>query len=1185
MELRRFHCLQRATLSGLLAAAALLAAGPPSRIQADIQNRQTFRLTGNVHPLVASAQDQGEVPDSLALPRIAIHFNMTAAQQADLDALLEAQQNPSSPQFHQWLTPEQYADRFGLSPADLSRITDWLARMGFTNVEAARSRTFVTMSGVAAQVRYAFQTPIHHYLVNGSLHYANAAEPALPIELQGIVAGIRGLSDFHPRPHSRPRPRYTSSITGNHFLAPGDFATIYDLTPLYNSGINGSGQLSSIAIMGQTDIAFSDIETFQTASGLPVKDPQVILDGADPGTSSGDLQESDLDLEWAGAVARGASLIFVNSSDAFTSTTYAIDNNIAPVISLTYGGCETQFFRSDVTGMDSVFQQANAQGITVVVASGDYGASDCDEPQSSTASGPTIATQGLSVDFPASSPHVTAVGGTEFNEGSGTYWSSTNGANGGSALSYIPEMVWNDTANPDNITETGGVITGGGGGASVIFPTPSWQTGLVPGGGRGVPDVSLNASNFHDGYLMCHEGWCTNGYRNAATYFDVVGGTSAGAPTFAGIVAMINQQTHSRQGNINPTLYSLAARSSSPFHDITVGDNKVPCQTGTPNCTTGTMGYSALPGYDLATGLGSVDAYKLLTAWPSSAAPLAPVLTSPANGATGVALSPTLAWQASTGATSYNVFFGTASPPPQVTQTSATTYSPGALSAGVTYYWKIASVNASGSTASTIWSFTTAPPVLLPPPAPALTAPANGATGAALSQSLSWQASTGATYYNVYFGTVSPPPQVSQTTATTYSPGTLSASATYYWSVTAVNPAGSASSAIWSFATQAGANPGALLFVPVTPCRVADTRGALGAFGGPTMTGGAIRSFALPQSSCGIPATAQAYSLNVTVVPQGALSYLTLWPAGQAQPLVSTLNSFGGAVVANAAIVPAGANGAVSVFVTNTTDVILDIDGYFTNATGGVAFYAAIPCRVADTRNADGALGGPFMPATQTRNFPVLSSPCAIPASASAYSMNVTVVPSGPLAYLSTWPTGQAQPNVSTLNSFTGKVVANAAIVPAGAGGDISVYVTDPTDVILDTNGYFAMVGSPGALSFYPVAPCRVADTRNANGPFGGPSLAAGGTRSFTIPASGCSIPSTAQAYSLNVTVVPAGPLSYLTAWPTGASQPFVSTLNSFDGSIVANAAIVPAGASGAVSVFVTDTTNVILDVNGYFAP
>jgi hypothetical protein len=356
-----------------------------------------------------------------------------------------------------------------------------------------------------------------------------------------------------------------------------------------------------------------------------------------------------------------------------------------------------------------------------------------------------------------------------------------------------------------------------------------------------------------------------------------------------------------------------------------------------------------------------------------------------------------------------------------------------------------------------------------------------------------------------------------------------------------------------------------LQFVPVTPCRVVDTRNANGPFGGPTMTGSSTRSFAVPQSACAIPATALAYSLNVTVVPEGPLSYLSLWPTGQSQPYVSTLNSPAGQVVANAAIVPAGTGGAVSVFVTDPTDVILDINGYFAASTSGAfSFYPMY--------------GG------QVRDFPIPLSTCDIPATAGAYSLNVTVVPAGGLGYLTTWPTGKPQPNASTLNSETGKIVANAALVPAGTNESISVYVTNPTDVILDINGYFGQPGSQGALSFYPVTPCRVADTRNANGPFGGPEMGATTTRSFPVPASNCGIPATAAAYSLNVTVVPDGVLYYLSAWPFGSTQPLVSTLNSFDGSVVANAAIVPAGPGGGIDVYVTNQTQVILDINGYFA-
>ncbi len=558
-------------------------------------------------------------------------------------------------------------------------------------------------------------------------------------------------------------------------------------------------------------------------------------------------------------------------------------------------------------------------------------------------------------------------------------------------------------------------------------------------------------------------------------------------------------------------------------------------------------------------------------------------LLAPVNGTTGVSATPSLSWSAANGATSYDVHFGTSSPPPLVTNTTGTSYAPGTLALGTLYYWQVVANTGAGSLSSPLWSFMTQ--VILPP-APGLSLPANGANGVLVAPTLVWSPSAGATSYDVYFGTSASPSVVTNTAGTSYSPGALSQSTTYYWQIVAKNSAGSAGSATWSFTT--GTPTAGLRFIPVPPCRVADTRNPAGLFGGPSMTADSTRSFAIPQGACGIPATAQAYSFNVTAVPPGPLSFLTLWPAGQAKPVVSTLNSFGGTVVANAAIVPAGAGGAVSVYATDPTDVILDIDGYFDSASApnSVSFYTATPCRVADTRGAAGQFGGPSLVAGQSRDFSIPAGACSIPFTALAFSLNVTAVPStGFLGYLTTWPTGQTQPLVSTLNSWTGKVVANAAIVPAGSNESISVYVTDPADAILDVNGYFGQPGSPGALSFYPIAPCRVVDTRNPAGPFGGPELDARAVRSFAIPAGGCNIPSTAAAYSMNVTVVPDGPLAYLTAWPTGSPQPPVSTLNSFDGAVVANAAIVPAGANGAVSIFVTDPTQVILDINGYFAP
>ena len=561
--------------------------------------------------------------------------------------------------------------------------------------------------------------------------------------------------------------------------------------------------------------------------------------------------------------------------------------------------------------------------------------------------------------------------------------------------------------------------------------------------------------------------------------------------------------------------------------------------------------------------------------------PVVPVLLSPGNGASTVSTIPTLSWSASNGAVSYNVYLGTTSPPPLAANITGTGYSPSQLAVSTTYFWQVVAVNGSGSASSAIWAFTTVPPADLPG-APILLSPGNGATGVSITPTLLWNSSSGAASYDVYFGTSPSPPLVSNTVATGYSPGILPGNQTYYWQIVARNSFGSSGSPTWHFTT--GAAPATPLhFIAVTPCRVADTRNAAGPFGGPTMAVGATRTFAIPQSLCNIPSSAQAYSLNVTAVPPGRLGFLSMWPAGQSQPYVSTLNSWGGIVVANAAIVPAGVGGAVSVFVSDPTDVILDINGYFD--TTGSALYPLTPCRVADTRNAIGEFGGPSMLGLQTRSFPIPLSSCSIPANPSAYAMNVTVVPSGPLGFLTTWPTGQLLPNVSTLNSWTGKVVANAAIVPAGTNGSISVYVSDPTDVVLDINGYFGLPGNLGALSFYAITPCRVADTRNSNGPFGGPEMGAATTRSFAIPASGCYVPSAAAAYSLNITVVPDAALGFLTAWPAGAAQPYVSTLNSWDGSVVANAAIVPAGTNGAVSIYVSNSTHVIVDINGYFAP
>jgi subtilase family serine protease len=562
----------------------------------------------------------------MPMQRMAIFFKPSAAQQADLDQLLAQQQNPSSPNYHKWLTPEQYADRFGMNANDLAKVSAWLQSRGFRNIAISRSRTSVEFDGTAGQASAAFRTPIHQVALNGETHYANTASPQVPSAFASTVAGITSLNNFRPRPMAI--AHFTSSISGNHFLVPGDVGTIYNINSLYNSGIKGDGQ--SIAVVGQTlltpgdDHTHADIDTFRSLSGLPAINLQFVKTGS-PTYSSSDVDEANLDLEWSGAIAPNATIYFVYSDNAlFTSLPYIVTNNLAPVISVSYGNCESAFDSGSITVLTNTLKQANAQGQTITSASGDSGAADCDGSASQPA---TVATHGLAVDVPSSTPYVTSLGGSEFTGDDGAcpggtcangvapatqYWGGSSSPTDASAtaISYIPETTWNDTSSMG--------IAAGGGGVSTLFTKPSWQTGTgVPSDGqRDVPDISLTSSPDHDGYLICSQGSCVSGFRKSDQTLDVIGGTSAASPVFAGVVALMNQKFGMRLGNINPTLYSLAASAPNAFHDITTGDNKVPCQMGTKDCPNGgTIGYSAGTGYDLATGLGTLDIGALVSAW------------------------------------------------------------------------------------------------------------------------------------------------------------------------------------------------------------------------------------------------------------------------------------------------------------------------------------------------------------------------------------------------------------------------------------------------------------------------------------------------------------------------------------------------------------------------------------------
>ena len=646
-------------------AAAQAAPALQPRITAPIDNSARATLAGSHPPRALPANDIGAVPGNLQLQGISLVFSRTAAQQTALDALVAAQQNPASPLYHRWITPDQYAAQFGVAPADIAAAEAWLEQQGFSVDSVSRSRNRLLFSGTAAQVAAAFGVPLHYYLTPGTASqpavtdFAPSADLTLPAALSSSVLTIGNLSSFRVRSHLSLRhtppaqPAFTSSQTGNHYLTPGDIATIYDITPAYNSGFTGSNQ--SIAVIGQSGVILSDIANFQSAVGISGKTPIPVLvpnTGPSQIEADGDEAESDLDLEYSSTIAKGAQVYFVytgnskNSGGAFESIQYAIDERIAPVVSSSYGECEPSLGQSQYTQLNASLEQAAAQGQTVVSAAGDAGSTDCfgEYKSSDTADNEQIA-----VDFPASSQYVTGMGGSEFPAAdvastNTTYFDAKASTDTiSSAKSYIPEMVWND----DTSSDPGSPLASGGGGVSIFTAQPSWQTGTIggvaipTGGNRLVPDISLTASPLNAPFAFCtsdptfwsqgQQASCNDGLRDSASQsLTVGGGTSFDAPIFSALVAIINQARNSTgQGVVNPTLYTLAATSlySTAFHDITSGGNQ--CTAGAEFCASpGTTDYAAVTGYDEASGLGSIDFNNLLTAWPGSASTSALLSTS-----------------------------------------------------------------------------------------------------------------------------------------------------------------------------------------------------------------------------------------------------------------------------------------------------------------------------------------------------------------------------------------------------------------------------------------------------------------------------------------------------------------------------------------------------------------------------
>jgi uncharacterized protein (TIGR03437 family) len=564
------------------------------RIHDSINTAKRVTLTRNANSNARPEYDAGAVDGAMKIPYMQLVLKASPAQQAALEKLLEEQQDPASPNYHKWLTPEQYGEQFGVSLNDLHKLQSWLSSQGFTIIETARGRNRIAFTGTAAQVKNAFHSEIRHYRVHGELHFANAAAPEIPAAFDPLVRELMGLNDFVPEP---PHPQQMPDVSlsgGGHALSPSDLATIYDVNPVYNAGYTGTGQ--KLAIVGQSAIYIADVQNFRKQFGLVANDPEVTLvpGTTDPGVN-GALGEADLDLETSGGIAPNTKQYYIYANIFVNALIYAIDQNIAPVISESYHICEGDASQFGV-GADFAqpfVQQAASQGISIINSSGDSGATDCDAQFNSSV---LAASHGLQVNMFASVPEVTAVGGTVFNEGTSNYWSSTGGA-----LSYIPEMAWNETGS--------GGLAATGGGVSQVYPKPAWQSGagFPASNQRAMPDIAFSAAG-HDGYFIL-----TNGGAG------VFAGTSASTPFFAGVVTLLNQYTGSNGlGNLNPNLYRLAQSTTKVYHDIVNGGNVVPCIALSPNCVNGTEGYNATPGYDLATGLGSIDIAQLFADWSAS---------------------------------------------------------------------------------------------------------------------------------------------------------------------------------------------------------------------------------------------------------------------------------------------------------------------------------------------------------------------------------------------------------------------------------------------------------------------------------------------------------------------------------------------------------------------------------------
>jgi subtilase family serine protease len=663
--------------------AASMLAGEAAHTQAANRITQAIdpanvQMLANHHPLWAiPANDAGALPANQPIKNVTLVLARSAEQEQALDQLLNEQQNPASPEFHHWLTPIEMGERFGVSDSDIAAITGWLQSEGLHVDWVASNRILIGFGGSAANMGRAFQTEFHYYKIHGQQRMSPATDPMIPTGVAPVIKAVRGLYTVEDRPYHLSTPMHadapemtvTNGSETEHFVAPGDFDAIYDVPP----SITGAGM--TIGIVGESRTDMADFTNFKQLTGSTFPDPTEIIPttygGTDPGTaytappscettdtctqavdSLLDAQgEATLDVFRSGSVAPGASILLVTASAASggigDDVDYLVDTTPAPaqVISISFGACEVEAGANNVDFWDALFKTAVGEGISVFVASGDAGASGCDAYFQTPPTDP----EPNSPNYICSSSYATCVGGTEFADASNpaAYWSSSDNAYLTSALGYIPEGAWNEPINSGGGTQAAAT----GGGVSAYIATPSWQTGNgVPSSrqGRYTPDVAFSAAG-HDGYFGCFAaggGNCVSGSDGFT--FIVFSGTSAAAPSMAGVAALLDQKQGSGQGNLNPEIYSLAASTPAAFHAVSIASSGVSdCSVTTPSMcnnsipsptalTGGQAGYSlgATGGYSEVTGWGSLDVAQFIDDYSSSATQITPTVSLSVPGQT-----------------------------------------------------------------------------------------------------------------------------------------------------------------------------------------------------------------------------------------------------------------------------------------------------------------------------------------------------------------------------------------------------------------------------------------------------------------------------------------------------------------------------------------------------------------------